>query len=222
MDLDALRVAVAAPVGANVRLGPDEIRAISGHALPRRYPAKAVVVSEGERSDSIYVVVEGRAKAYVSDGEGRSVLLSVMGPGEYFGEVALDAGPRSATVMTLEPCLLAVVSRKDFDEILVTDPAFAALFVRRLLGRIRALTDVVRSLALMDAHERVVRLLRDGSVEEAGVRLVPQRLTHAEVAGRIGCSREMVSRVFKDLVRGGYVSTLPDRIVIHRLPPARG
>lgn len=203
-------------------LGPDDIRAISSHAVTRRYPAKAVVVSEGERSDSLYVVVEGRAKAFVSDGAGRSVLLSVMGPGEYFGEVALDSGPRSATVMTLEPCLLSVVSRKDFDEILVANPAFAAVFVRRLLGRIRALTDGVRSLALMDAHERVVRLLRDGSVEEAGVRLVPQRLTHAEVAGRIGCSREMVSRVFKDLVRGGYVSTLPDRIVIHRLPPARG
>jgi len=203
-------------------LDPDDLRAISRHAVTRRYPAKAVVVSEGDRSDGLFIVLEGRVKAFVSDGSGRTAELSVMGPGEYFGEVALDEGPRSATVMTLEPCVLSIVPRGDFDEFLVANPAFAALFVRRLIGRIRALTDGVRSLALMGSCERVVRLLQDSAVMEEGDHLVTRRLTHAEIAGRVGCSREMVSRVFKDLVQGGYITMRPDRIEIHRLPAARG
>jgi CRP/FNR family cyclic AMP-dependent transcriptional regulator len=214
------------PVDSNDQSSPDflaaeELREISRHAVKRRYPARAVVVTEGEKSDSLFIIVEGRAKAFVSDESGKEAVLTVMGPGEYFGEVALDEGPRSATVMTLEPCVFLVVSRSDFDEFVRANPAFASHFIRKLLKRIRVLTESVRSLALVDAYGRVARLLLERSVKEDGVQFVPGRLTQTEIASRVGCSREMVSRIFKDLVETGSISVRPDRIVIHRRPPGR-
>ena len=206
---------------ANV-LDADELREISKHAVQRRFPAKAVIVSEGDRTDSLFIILEGRAKAYVSDESGREVMLSVMGPGEYFGEIALDEGPRSASVMSIEPCVLSVVSRADLDEFIRANPRFASHFINRLIGRIRTLTKNVGSLALMDAYGRVARLLLESSVTEDGVQYVPERLTQAEIASRVGCTREMVSKIFKDLVQGHYISLQPDRVVIHRMPPPKG
>ena len=208
------------PLPADV-LDAEELREISRTAVTRRYPAKAVIVSEGDRSDALFIIVEGRARAFVSSESGREAVLSTMGPGEYFGEVALDDGPRSANVMTLEPSVLSVVSRANFSEFIRANPRFAAHFIRKLMARIRALTESVRTLALMDAYGRVARLLLEESVTEGGEQFVPERLTQADIAGRVGCSREMVSRIFKDLVRGGYIGLEPARIVIHRKPPAR-
>ena len=199
-----------------------ELREISKHAVQRRYPAKALIVQEGDRPDSLYIILEGRVKAYVSDGSGREVILSTMGPGEYFGEVALDEGPRSASVMSLEPCSLSVVPLADLDSFIRANPAFASHFIHRLLGRIRTLTKNVGTLALMDAYGRVARLLLDSSVTREGVQFVPERLTHADIASRVGCTREMVSRVMKDLAQSGHVSGDAERIVIHRTPPNRG
>ncbi|HUQ28181.1 MAG TPA: cyclic nucleotide-binding domain-containing protein [Usitatibacter sp.] len=203
-------------------LDAGELREISKHAVQRRFPAKALIVQEGDRPDSLFIIVEGRVKAYVSDESGREVLLSTMGPGEYFGEIALDEGPRSASVMSLEPCLLSVVPLADLDQFIRASPAFASHFIHRLMGRIRALTKNVGSLALMDAYGRVARLLLESAVTKDGVQFVPERLTQAEIASRVGCTREMVSRIFKDLVQRHYVSLEADRIVIHRVPPTRG
>lgn len=195
-----------------------ELREVSKHAVERRYPAKALIVQEGDRPDSLYIIVEGRVKAYVSDSAGREVILSTLGPGEYFGEVALDAGPRSACVMSLEPCVLSVVPLADLDLLIRHSPAFASHFINRLLGRIRSLTKSVSSLALMDAYGRVARLLLESAETRGGVQFVPERLTHADIASRVGCTREMVSRVMKDLVQSGHVTVEADRIVIHRIP----
>ena len=202
-------------------LGEEELREISKHAITRRFPARAIVVTEGDRSDSLFIIVEGRLKAYVSDDTGREVILSTMGPGEFFGELALDEGPRSASVITLEPTVLSIVPRADFDEFVQSHPRFANHLIHHLIGRIRALTKNVTSLALMDVYGRVAHLLIESSATIDGVQFVAGKLTQAEIAKRVGCSREMVSRIFKDLVQGGYISVQSDRIVIHRTPPAR-
>ncbi|HEX5130092.1 MAG TPA: Crp/Fnr family transcriptional regulator, partial [Usitatibacter sp.] len=162
-----------------------------------------------------------RLRAYVSDASGREAVLSIMGPGEYFGEVALDEGPRSASVITLEPCKLLVIPRNEFARFLETHPAFAHHFINKLIERIRVLTENVRSLALMDAYGRVARLLLESAVTRDGQQYIPEKLTQAEIASRVGCSREMVSRIFKDLVQGNYIAVEPDRIVINRKPPPR-
>ena len=197
-----------------------ELAEISRHGVAREYKARTVLMTEGDRTDALYIILEGRVRAYVSDADGREAVLSVMGPGEYFGEIALDAGPRSASVITLEPCKLLVVPGADLADFVRRNPAFAMHFIHRLIGRIRTLTENVRSLALMDAYGRVARLLLENAITEKGVHYV-EKLTQAEIASRVGCSREMVSRIFKDLVQGRYISMEPDRIVINRKPPAR-
>jgi CRP/FNR family cyclic AMP-dependent transcriptional regulator len=199
-------------------LDVDGLREISKHAVQRRYPAKALVIQEGDRPESLFIVMEGRLKAFVSDGAGREMILSIIEAGEYFGEIALDDGPRSASVMSLEPCLLSVVPLDDLDGFIRENPAFASHFIHGLLGRIRSLTKNVGSLALMDAYGRVARHLLENAVTRDGIRFVPQRLTHADIASRVGCTREMVSRIFRDLVRGRFVSVEDERIVIHRSP----
>lgn len=202
-------------------LSPKELEEVSRHAVQRRFKARTVLMSEGEMTDALYIIVEGKVRAFVSNADGREVVLSTMGPGEYFGELAFDEGPRSASVITLEPCRLLVVPREDFVNFVQSSPAFATHFILRLIGRIRTLTNSVRSLALMDAYGRVARLLLESAVTRDGVQMVPEKLTQTDIASRVGCSREMVSRIFKDLVQGGYITVEPDRIVIHRKPPAR-
>ena len=202
-------------------LSPAELEEISKHATTRDFRPRTVLMSEGDETDNLYIIVEGRVRAYVSDSDGREAVLSVMGPGEYFGELAFDEGPRSASIITLDACKMLVVPREDFVQFVKSSPTFAFHFIDHLIGRIRTLTNNVRSLALMDAYGRVARLLLESSVTEKGVQFVPEKLTQAEIASRVGCSREMVSRIFKDLVQGHYITVEPDRIVINRKPPAR-
>jgi CRP/FNR family transcriptional regulator, cyclic AMP receptor protein len=218
MSNHAVDDSIKAPTGA---LSPEQLEEVTRHAVQRRFKARTVLVSEGEMTDALYVILEGRVRAFLSNAQGREVVLSTMGPGEYFGELAFDAGPRSASVITLEPCRLGVVRREDFVKFVQSSPAFATHFIHRLIGRIRTLTHSVSSLALMDAYGRVARELLESSVTQDGVQMVPEKLTQSEIASRVGCSREMVSRIFKDLVQGGYISVHPDRIVICRKPPAK-
>ena len=202
------------------KLGSSMLHELSKHGVARTFRERTVLVTEGENTDALYIILEGRVRAYVSDAGGREAVLSIMGPGEYFGEVAFDEGPRSASVITLEPCRLLVVPRTEFAQFIEGHPAFAHHFINKLIGRIRVLTENVRSLALMDAYGRVARLLLESSVTKDGVQHIPEKLTQTEIASRVGCSREMVSRIFKDLVQGGYIAVEPDRIVINRKPPA--
>ena len=206
--------------GATLRLGQTLLSQLAKLGVARTFRERTVLVTEGEDTDALYIILEGRVRAYVSDSSGREAVLSVMGPGEYFGEVALDEGPRSASVITLEPCRLIVVPRVEFARFLEEHPEFAHHFINKLIQRIRTLTQSVRSLALMDAYGRVARLLLESSVKRDGLQFVPERLTQADIASRVGCSREMVSRILKDLVTGGYIAVEPDRIVINRKPPA--
>jgi len=202
------------------KLGPSMLTELSKHGVARLFRERTVLVTEGEKTDALYIILEGRVRAYVSDASGREAVLSIMGPGEYFGEIALDEGPRSASVITLEPCRLLVIPRAEFAQFLEGHPQFAHHFINKLIRRIRVLTDSVRSLALMDAYGRVARLLLDESVTKEGQQFVPEKLTQTDIASRVGCSREMVSRIFKDLVQGGYIAVQPDRILINRKPPA--
>ena len=202
------------------KLGSSVLAELSHRGVARIFRERTVLVTEGEKTDALYIILEGRVRAYVSDSSGREAVLSIMGPGEYFGEVAFDEGPRSASVITLEPCKLLVIPRHEFAQFLETHPAFAHHFINKLIGRIRVLTENVRSLALMDAYGRVARLLLESSITKDGQQYIPEKLTQAEIASRVGCSREMVSRIFKDLVTGGYIAVEPDRIVINRKPPA--
>lgn len=197
-----------------------ELKVMAAHGVARSYPKNTIIVAEGDRTDSLYLILEGRVKAFVSDERGHEVVLSTQGPGEYFGEMVLDEGPRSASVITLDAARFLVVSKDEFRAFLANNPAFAVNLLEKLIHRVRTLTASVKSLALMDVYGRVARLLLEMAEDEGGKMVIRERLTQQEIANRVGASREMVSRILKDLTAGGYLAVERNRMVLHRKPPA--
>jgi CRP/FNR family cyclic AMP-dependent transcriptional regulator len=197
------------------------IEKMAAVATTRTFGKNAIIVSEGDETDSLYIVLAGRAKVFVADEDGREAQLNQIGPGEYFGEVTLDGGPRSASVMALEECRCAVVKRAELTAFLERNPEFALHLVRKLAHRVRMLTDSVRSLALMDVYGRVARLLLELAEERDGRLVIKESLTQRDIASRVGASREMISRIFSDLTDGGYVRKEDRHLVIMRKPPPR-
>jgi CRP/FNR family cyclic AMP-dependent transcriptional regulator len=206
---------------ASVEALPDALlQQIARQAVVRSYPKNAIIVTEGDEGDSLYVLVSGRAKVFVSDADGKEVQLNQLGPGEYFGEVTLDGGTRSASVMALEDCRCAVLRRTEIGGFMAEHPDFALHVIRKLAHRVRSLTDSVRDLAFIDVYGRVARLLLELAQEVDGRMVIEDRMTQKDIAARVGASREMVSRIFSDLTEGGYVRKEAGRIVVLRKPPA--
>ena len=196
----------------------DKIAAV---AAVRTFPKRAIIVTEGDDTDSLYVLLSGKARVFVADDKGREVQLNQLGAGEYFGEVTLDGGPRSASVMAVEECRCAVVKRAELTPFIEKNPELALHIVRKLARRVRDLTENVRSLALMDVYGRVARLLLELAEEKDGRLVVSEPLTHKDIASRVGAAREMISRIFSDLSDGGYVRQEDRLLVIARKPPPR-
>jgi CRP/FNR family transcriptional regulator, cyclic AMP receptor protein len=197
------------------------LREIARRGGVRSYPINAVLINEGDATDSLFILLSGRVKVYSTNAEGKEVVISIRGAGEYVGEMALDGGVRSASVMTLEPTTCSVVSGTSLREFIAAHPDFASHLIRRLIRRVRQATESVKSLALEDVYARVIRLLADLSDPgEGGERRVRERLTQQDIADRVGASREMVSRIMKDLTTGGYIAVNESRIVVLKKPPA--
>ncbi|WP_395703833.1 Crp/Fnr family transcriptional regulator [Aquabacterium sp.] len=193
---------------------------IATHGGTRNFPAHAILINEGDATDSLYIVLSGRVKVYASSEDGRDVVLGEHGPGEYFGELSFDGGRRSVSVMALEPCSCRVVQGAQLREFLAAHPDFALHLALKLSRMVRRLTEQVKSLALQDVYGRLVRLLMELSEPVGSERLVKQKLTQQDIAERIGSSREMVNRVLKELTTGGYVAQRDGRLAILRKLPA--
>lgn len=204
--------------------GPDkltaaELRALSEQGTLKSFPKNAVIVSEGDETESLYVILSGRAKVFVADESGKEIVLGTQGPGEYFGEMVLDGGPRSASVMTVEPSRFVVIPKRNVRDFLRSHPEFAIRLIEKLIHRTRALTASVKNLALMDVYGRVARLLLDLAEDDGGTLIIREKLTQQDIASRVGASREMVSKILNDLATGGYLSVSHKRITLHRAPP---
>jgi CRP/FNR family cyclic AMP-dependent transcriptional regulator len=197
------------------------VRDLAALGRLRSYPKNTVFITEGDSSDSVFVILAGRVKVFLSDTEGHEMILDTQGPGEYVGEMALDGKPRSANVMTLEPTSFAVVARDPIREAIRRNPDFALEMISKIIDRARLATSSVRDLALLDVYGRVARLLLNMAVERNGKLEIPEKLTQQEIAERVGASRDMVSRIFRDLTAGGYITVESRHITINKKPPAR-
>jgi len=207
-------------VGPFANLDENALRELAPHGTVRAFPKSSIVVNESDATDSLYVLLSGRVKAFVSEEDGREAVVNTVDTGDYFGELVLDGGPRSASIMTLEPCRFFVIPRGDVEGLLERNPAFARDMIDRLIGKVRSLTLKVRDLALKDVYGRFVRFVDENAVDQGGTRVVPERLTQSDIAARIGGSREMVSRIVKDLTAGGYISIEAKHIAVHKKLPA--
>ena len=187
-------------------LQENQLSVLTNVVSRRSFPRNTTIIADGDETDSLYVVISGRLKVMMSDDEGREVILSMLGPSEYFGEMGLiDDSTRSASVISLEPCELLVLSKRDFRKCLLENFEMAMTVMRGLVKRLREADKKIGSLALMDVYGRVARLLLEMSERIDGRQVVTRKVAKQDIAKMIGASREMVSRVMKDLQIGGYI-----------------
>lgn len=216
MSVEALRTI---PLFANV--DDHDLARIAAASTVRGYRKNSIIISEGDASSSLYLVLDGELKVYVSDEDGRANIINRLGPGDYFGELSLiDEQPRSASIEALTQCRLSVLTRAYFIDYLETHPRMAIRMLEGMGERLRRTTDHAKSLALMDVFGRIANLLLQLAGEEDG-RLVTPPLTQQDIADQVGASREMVSRILKDLRAGNYISMDGKRFVINKRIPDR-
>jgi CRP/FNR family cyclic AMP-dependent transcriptional regulator len=200
-------------------LTEETLRKIAAGGVVRSFPKNTILINEGEQGDSLYLVVSGRVKVFASNAAGREFVLSFFGPGEYVGEMSLDGSPRSASVMTVEPTTCAIINRASFREFILVHPDVALHLIEKLIQRVRVATENIKSLALSDVYGRLVRLITALAVERNGKLIVPEKLTQQAIAERVGASRDMISRLMRDLVAGGYLAIEDKTITILKKPP---
>lgn len=198
------------------------LRSIAARLVTRTFPRQSIIVNEGDHTDSLHILLSGAVKIYCSDEDGKDVVLGLLKPFAYFGELAvIDGEPRSASVMTLEPTRLATLFREDLLQCLSAESVLAINLLNVVVHKLRRETASIKSLALMDVYGRVAKLLLEqSSLERDGTRVV-ERLSYRDIATRIGASREMVGRIFKDLKKGGYVTFQGHTIVINEHLPEK-
>jgi CRP/FNR family transcriptional regulator, cyclic AMP receptor protein len=200
-------------------LQPETLRAIAASGVTRTFPRNTVLINEGDVGDSLYIIVSGRVKIFASNEAGREFVIDFFGPGEYVGEMSLDGARRSASVMTVEPTTCVVVNRAHFREFILAHPDFAMHLIERLIHRVRVTTGNLKSLALSDVYGRLVRLLNALAQTKGGKQVVPEKLTQQEIADRVGASRDMIGKLMKDLVAGGYLAVEDRTITILKKLP---
>ncbi len=210
VTVDALRTLPIFESLAIERLVP-----IARVAVARKMPRGTTVLRAGDHTDYVYLILAGNIKVLVSDEEGREVILSNLGPGEFFGEMGvLDDNPRSATVLTVSACELVVIAKADFKRCLAENFDVSLYIMRNLVKRLRTADRQIESLALMDVYGRVARLLMEMAEDENGTKVVMRKISKQDIAKMIGASREMVSRVMKDLSQQGLIEEGNGRIVL--------
>jgi CRP/FNR family cyclic AMP-dependent transcriptional regulator len=196
-------------------LREDELALLSRVVARRSYARGSLILGTGDPTDSLYVLVSGHIKVFMSDLDGKEVILAILGPNEFVGEMGLiDDSPRSANVVALEPCEVVCISKADFKRCLADNFDMAMTVMRGLVKRLREADKQIGSLALMDVLGRVARLLLESAEIIDGEKVVTKKLSKQNIARMIGASREMVSRVMKHLQEAGYIEVRADAIVI--------
>lgn len=200
----------------------DSLRELARRGELRRFRRGAVLIHEGDIGQTVFIILSGRLRAYSSNALGdKEITFGSYGPGDYVGEISLDGGPRSASVDAQEPSLCSVVTRRTIEQYLTENPSFAFELLAKVTRRARDATLSAKQMALEDVYGRLRRHLLDTSTAQAdGTQLIAPRPTHKAIAQSIGCGREMVSRVLKQLERGGYVQPEDGALrILRHLPP---
>jgi CRP/FNR family cyclic AMP-dependent transcriptional regulator len=207
------------PVDPFSPLRQETLRAIAQSGVVRQFPKQTVLIHDGDNGDALYIILAGRVKVYASNAAGREVVIDFHGAGECLGEMSLDGSPRSASVITVEPTTCAIVNRAHFRDFILAHPDFAMYLIEKLIHRVRVTTENVKSLALSDVYGRLARLLNALATEVDGKMALREKLTQQDIADRVGASRDMIGKLMKDLVAGGYLGVEDRTITILRKLP---
>jgi CRP-like cAMP-binding protein len=200
-------------------LTEEDMASLARLTTRRRYPKDTVVFFENEEGDFFFTIVQGRIKVTILGDDGREIILSVLGPGDFFGEMALlDNEPRSATAIAAEDTELLSLHRTDFQSTIGANLAISHALIKILTTRLRRANHQISTLALLDVYGRVARVILDMAREEGrrlkDGRIAFRRATHQEIANRIGTTRETVTRMLKDLERQSLIKIEGKEIVL--------
>jgi CRP/FNR family transcriptional regulator, cyclic AMP receptor protein len=187
-------------------LTENQLELLTSVVSRKSFPRGTTIIAAGDMTDSLYVIISGRLKVMMTDDDGGEVILAILSANEFFGEMGLlDDAPRSASVVAIEPCELLSLSKKDFKKCMAENFEMTMTVLRGIVKRLREADKKIGSLALMDVYGRVARLLLEMSETIDGQKVVTKKLAKQDIAKMIGASREMVSRVMKDLQTGGFI-----------------
>ena len=200
----------------------DAIANLERAATLRKFRKNTHIIVIGEESHAAYVLLEGTAYAFTDDDDGNEFIVGSFARGDCFGELGLlDGHTRTANVITTSACQCLVVPRTNITSEIMKEPEVAQAIIHSLVARIRTMTDDVSCLALMDVYGRLVRALNGASAEQDDGSRITGRVTHQELASRVGSSREMISKILKELRVGGYISIENHCVRIKKDLPAR-
>jgi CRP/FNR family cyclic AMP-dependent transcriptional regulator len=205
------------------RLNDRELDVVRSVATEKTYPKNAVVLTEGEMGDSLYMIQSGKVKVFIGDEDGREIILKILGPGDFFGEMSMiDKQPRSASVTTIEASMFLVLAHAGFERCVEEAPRIGTMVMQILAQRVREADRKIGTLALMDVYGRVASTLLELSVYNNGKLMVGEKLSQQDLANMVGASREMVNRILKDLSERGFISIESKSITIinRELPPS--
>ncbi|MDX1692661.1 MAG: Crp/Fnr family transcriptional regulator [Ketobacteraceae bacterium] len=204
------------------QLSEEDLTTLESLAVTRSYPKNTVLINEGDQANAMYFIDSGKVRVFVSDDQGKELILNTMGEGEYFGELSLlDDENRSASVITTEKSSFSIIYKEDFTAAILKNPTLALSLLKNLTSRVRKLTDNIKMLALEDVYGRIRKTLLSLAEDEADgdTQRITEKLTQQDIANRIGSSREMVARILKDLQIGGYIEIEKKQIrILKKLP----
>jgi CRP-like cAMP-binding protein len=197
-------------------LTADQAQAIADSVVKRRFRRGELVVEQGRKSNALFILLNGRARVLTADARGREVILAVLESGDYVGEMSLiDNEPHSATVRAEIQTDMLVLQRSDFARCLPENSTLSYAILRGLVKRLRNADRQIESLALLDVYGRVARTLLDmAETDPEGVRIIRHKVSRQDMAKVVGASREMVSRVMKDLEERAVIETQENGFVI--------
>jgi CRP/FNR family cyclic AMP-dependent transcriptional regulator len=186
---------------------PDEdLNALAAKAKSVIFSKQAIIITEGDETSSLYIILSGKVRVFSSDEKSKEVTLMIQESGSYFGELALLGDePRSASVESLEKTACGIISKDDFKYWLASHPDVAIGLLRFLVKKIRHLTEKVKQMALSNVYERTIKVLQDMATQEGDIFVIYNRPSQQELANMVGSSREMINKIMKELTKGGYM-----------------
>ena len=193
-------------------LTASQAESVADAVVKCRFKRGESIVEQGKKSNALSIILTGRARVMSTDARGREVILATMQPGDYVGEMSLiDNEPHSATVRAEIQTDVLVLGRLEFARCLPENSSMAYAVMKGLVQRLRHADRKIESLALMDVYGRVARaLLEFSSRDVAGNAVIRDKVSRQDLAKMVGASREMVSRVMKDLEERGFIETRAD------------
>ena len=202
-------------------LSTTDLESFAGIATKRKYKKNMVLIQQGDDTGSLYILLDGEMRVYLEDDQGKELTVKILKAGDSFGELALLGDfPRIANVIAMTDCVVSAVSKDSYLTILKENPQIALALIESLANMVRETTEELSSIALSDVYGRLTHILDKYAVDRDGQKQVP-KFTHREISNMIGSSREMVSKIMKELEKGEYISVSDEHYLLNKSLPAR-